>query len=256
MVIKDNRLEEENYNNQGCLMKIVIYNNALDIVVEFQDSYKERVSTNYDNFLNGKVKNQYYPSVFGVGMIGSEYPSKVNGKMTKEYTTWRNMLMRCFDVKYKEAHPAYKNVTCCDEWLLFENFYEWLHSQENFDKWFDGKYWALDKDIIIKGNKIYSPNVCCLVPANVNVLFTQKPKRNLPVGIYKNGNGYTARCDNLLIGKTEKLGTHQTVENAFNAYKIYKEDLIKEIAKIEYSNGNIIESCYKSMMLYVVEIND
>lgn len=239
-------------------MRIIKYVDASNITIEFQDDHKEMVNTNYDNFSKGKVKNQYYPSVFNVGMIGVKYPSKENGKMTKEYTTWRNMLMRCFDKSYKTTHPAYKNVTCCNEWLLFENFYEWLHSQENFDKWYNGKRWCLDKDIIVKGNKIYSPETCCLVSMDVNLLFVkrQTDKSNLPVGVARNGKGYIARCDNPIIGKTERLGTYRTIEDAFNIYKNYKEKLIKEIAKIEYSKGNIIELCYKSMISYIIEIND
>lgn len=39
------RLGQEKLNNQGSLMKIVEYNNSSDIVVEFQDDYKARVST-------------------------------------------------------------------------------------------------------------------------------------------------------------------------------------------------------------------
>jgi hypothetical protein len=52
------RIGEEAYNNDGCLMKIVEYNNTNDIIVEFQDEYKLRVHTGYNNFLKGKVKNE------------------------------------------------------------------------------------------------------------------------------------------------------------------------------------------------------
>ena len=69
MIDTKEHLQEEKYNNQGCLMKIVEYNKLNDIVVEFQDEYKTRVQTIYANFKSGSIKNPYYPSVYGVGII-------------------------------------------------------------------------------------------------------------------------------------------------------------------------------------------
>ena len=77
------RLGEERLNNQGCPMKIVIYNKNDDIIVQFLDKYKGEVHTAYNNFIRGNVKNPYYPSVFNVGMIGVKYPSRVNGEKGK-----------------------------------------------------------------------------------------------------------------------------------------------------------------------------
>ena len=171
---KDERIGEERLNNQGCLMRIVEYNNASDIIVEFQDEYKTRIHTRYSEFASGSIKNPYYKSVYGVGMVGEKYPIWIdNAKVCKEYNTWKNMLHRCFDSREKKKRPTYQDATCCKEWLLYENFYEWLHSQDNFDKWLIGNKWCLDKDILVKGNKTYSPETCCLVPNRINVLFTK-----------------------------------------------------------------------------------
>ena len=169
------------------------------------------------------------------------------------------MLTRCFDEKFKIKNPTYKDVTCCDEWLLYENFYEWLHSQENFEKWLEGKGWALDKDILVKNNKIYSPETCCLVPHNVNCVFLKRDKyrSDLPIGVDKVQNKFVAYCSNSIIKKTkEHLGTYPTIEEAFYSYKRYKEKLIRQIAYIEYSKNNITKDCYKAMMNYRVEITD
>jgi hypothetical protein len=151
-------------------------------------------------------------------------------------------------------------VACCDEWFLYDNFYEWLHSQENFEKWLNNDNWAVDKDILIKGNKIYSPETCCLVPMSINSLFvkTEKTRGDYPVGVNydKSSNKYRAQCNNLLTGKRKHLGLFKTPEEAFKAYKIYKENVIKQIAKIEYMSGNITKECYEAMMNYEVEIDD
>lgn len=254
---KNLRINEENYNHQNCLMKIVEYNMAGDIVVEFQDEYKTKVHTQYNSFKVGNVKNPYYPMVYNVGKIGNKYPSKKNGKQLKEYVTWRSMLERCFDYKYKTKRPTYRNVVCCDEWLLYEKFYEWLHEQENFDKWLNGTGWAVDKDILVKGNKIYSPDACCLVPNNVNALFIGRANENkdLPIGVTKTCGLFRAKRSNQITGK-EYYSLHRTPEEAFMAYKSYKESLIKQVAEQEYKAGNITNKCYNAMINYEVEITD
>lgn len=186
------RIGEVRLNNQGCLMKITEYIDANNITVEFQDEYGFKVNTQYGQFKLGEVKNPYYPSVFGVGIIGTKYPLRENGKNTKEYVSWKSVLRRSFDEKLKKRYITYKSVECCEEWLLFENFYEWLHSQENFDKWFNGDKWEIDKDILVKGNKIYSPDTCCLVPHNINSLFTKSnaTRGDLPIGVIRHGNAF------------------------------------------------------------------
>lgn len=249
---REERLGKEKFNNQGYLMKIIEYNRAKDIVVEFQDKYGAKIHTEYKHFLSGGIKNPYHPDKYG-GMIGIKYSSRKNGKKIKEYNTWCNILKRCYDEKCKKKNPTYKKVTCCEEWLLFENFYNWLHSQENFEKWLNGEDWAIDKDILIKGNKIYSPDTCCLVPKNVNNLFIKNDANRCStyIGVYKTYETYFSLCQ----GKY--LGSYQTPEEAFYmGYKSYKENLIKQVAQKEYYEGNIIKACYEAMMNYKVEIDD
>ena len=254
----ENRLGEENINHQGCLMKIVKYNRVDDIIVEFQDKYKGRVHTQYQCFIRGNVKNPYYPMVLGVGMIGSKYSAKVDNEEAEEYQAWKGMIYRCFDENTKKRQPTYKDSTCCEEWLLYENFYEWLHSQENFNILRNKSKWNVDKDILIKGNKIYSPETCCLVPMNVNFLFLKKDnyRGDLLIGVKRSNKSFISRCSNPFTGEREYLGSYGSQYQAFLAYKKRKEDLIKQVAEIEYNNGNIIKPCYDAMLNYVVEITD
>lgn len=191
-------------------------------------------------------------------MIGNKYLSKINGNIAKEYNAWSGMLARCFSKKKKDEHKTYQDVTCCEEWLLYDNFYEWLHSQDNFDKWLNNDGWHLDKDILIKGNKIYSPETCCLVPMNVNLLFVRNEttRGKLPIGVCKNRNWFSSCCNNPITNKYEYYGLYNTKEEAFLEYKKHKEDIIKQVAGLEYNKSNITEQCYNAMMNYVVEIND
>jgi hypothetical protein len=258
--LKKDRTGEKNINNQGCPMKIVEYNNNNNIVVEFQDEYKARVDTQYCNFNKGSVKNPYYPVVYDVGIVGNKYKTvDENSKSIKEYTIWYHILQRCFDETYIRKHPAYRGVDVCKEWLYFPNFYEWLHNQSNFNKWYNGKRWAVDKDILNKGNKTYSPENCCIIPQNVNCLFLKREAERgiYPIGVYCTEDGFGARCRNPFLDKTVDLGHYSTPENAFYfGYKPYKEDIIKQVAQTEYKAGNITEECYQAMMNYEVEIDD
>ena len=258
--IKEEKLGLEKLNNQGCLMKIIEYNSARDIVVEFQDEYKKHLHVRWSHFLDGSIRNPYFPSVYGVGILGEKYQSRVNKKKTKEYFAWKGILERCYDKKYKEKYPTYENVTCCKEWLLYENFYEWLHGQENFEKWINGKRWGIDKDIIFKHNKVYSPDTCCLVPDNINKLFTKADalRGNYPIGVHwhKANNCFCAQVCNPITNEKEIYLHYYNINDTFCKYKERKEEIIKQVAEIEYNKGNIIKKCYDAMTNYQVEITD
>lgn len=259
--IKNERLGKENINRQGCLMKVVDYINSGNVIIEFQDDYREHVKTTWTAFKNGSVKNHYMPNVCGVGMIGSKYPSVINGKRTKEYMVWNSMITRCYTktfVSDQNYYYRYEDVEVCDEWLCYENFYEWIHKQENFDKWILLEKGSVDKDILVKNNKIYSPETCCLVPHNVNSLFikSDRARGEYPIGVtYKSRDDvFEAQCN--INGKETYLGRFNTPAQAFLIYKKYKEFYIKEIAKEEYNKGNITKQCYEAMINYKVEITD
>ena len=66
-----------------------------------------------------------------------------------------------------------------------------------------------------------------------------------------------SNCRNPFIDKTEELGSYSTPERAFYlGYKPYKEDIIKQVAEIEFNKDNITKKCYEAMMKYEVEITD
>lgn len=260
---KIDRVGMEAYNNNGELMKIIEYNSSSDVLIEFQDEYRYQVRTQYTNFTHGNIKNLFAKSILGVGITGNKYPTRINGIKEKEYDTWLKMLRRCYSEKDKAKRPTYKDVTCCEEWLYYPNFYEWLHSQENFDQWYKGERWAIDKDILVKGNKIYSPETCCLVPEYVNALFIKSnaSRGDLPIGVSvhpRHEGKYYVQLSKSKDGKRKNkfVGLYSNVNDAFNAYKREKEKYIKKVAKEEYANHNLTRQCYNAMMDYEVEITD
>lgn len=256
------RIGTINVNNQGYIMKVIDYIDYYNVIIEFQDNYHERITCTWGAFERGTIKNHYAPFVCGIGKVGTKYPTTtIDGKRTKEYTSWSSMITRCYTktiVNGGNHYYRYEDTEICDEWLLFENFYEWLHSQENFDKWILLDKGAIDKDILFKGNKIYSPETCCLVPNYVNSLFIKadRARGKYPIGVtYKTRDKvFEVQCR--LNGKETYLGRVTTPEKGFLIYKEYKESYIKQVAQEEYDKGNITKQCYNAMMSYVVEITD
>ena len=259
MAQKIDRTCEWGVNNQGCKMQIVKYNSARDIDVKFFKP-KEAIVNNlfYRNFKTGRIKNPYYPSVYNVAFTGQKYPTTLNGKQLKEYHAWHSMLGRCYDKKYQAEKPTYINTIVCEEWLNYENFYEWIHSQKNFDKWKNNEGYAIDKDILVKHNKIYSPYTCCLVPKHINSLFTKNDaiRGDYPIGVTynKHNNQFVAWCSD--GEKQVFIGDYFAPNDAFEAYKKYKEKVIKRIAHEAFKNGEITRECYEAMLKYEVEITD
>lgn len=110
--------------------------------------------------------------IFGVGINDHDKPTFVNGKSIKEYQIWTDMLRRCYSEFELNRHPTYKGCEASDNFKRFSGFLSWAENQIGFCK--DG--WQLDKDIIIKGNKIYSEETCCFVPPEINSLFVKNKK--------------------------------------------------------------------------------
>ena len=198
--------------------------------------------------------------VYGIGYSGHTYPITINGVKTKEYEAWYGLLKRCRDEKYLIKEPTYSGCVVSDEWLYYDNFYRWLTSQDNYDKWKNGARWGIDKDILIKGNKVYSSSTCLLVPHNVNCLFTNRclHRGDYPIGVdyLKKLNKFRASCMNPFSKKQEHIGLYYTPAEAFVAYKKYKENIILKVATDEFNKENITTQCYIAMLNYKIEMND
>ena len=243
---KIDRIGERHLTNEGYWVTITSNENNRNCVIVFEDGHIQQHS--YDAIVRGNVRNILHRSVFGVGYIGEGSHQPRDGKqMSKKHTSWTNMLRRCYDEEALKKAPAYKGVTVCEEWFCFQNYAEWYES--NYVKG-----WQLDKDVLIKGNKTYSPEFCRFVPRDINVLFTNsRAKRGeLPVGVHKVGKKFGVSISS--GNNRPYLGLHNTPMEAFQAYKTAKEQYIKEVA--DNWKDLIDPRVYEAMYNYKVEITD
>ena len=80
--------------------KIVKYNDRASVEIQFLNTGFETVAR-LNHIRNGKVKDPYAPSVFGIGITGTRYPSSEYSVRTKEYNLWCSMLTRCYSDIFK-----------------------------------------------------------------------------------------------------------------------------------------------------------
>ena len=171
--------------------------------------------------------------VYGFGFNDKSRPVNVDGKIVKEYALWQDMLKRCFSEKYQTRCPTYKGCNVSDNFLNYSYFYDWCQEQIGFGKVDEkGRGWCLDKDLLFVDNKTYSETACVFVPQEINVFFTDRgnARGEYPLGVYfdKASGKFRAQC--AVNGKRQHLGYFNTPQEAFNAYKPFKEALCKQLA--------------------------
>ena len=249
-----NRLGEIRENKYGEIMKIIEYNKATDITIEFLNTGFKRKTT-YDKFKKGGVLSPFSKTVYKVGYLGSFYNYKGVSKL-KSYSHWKNMIKRCYCEKALNVNNEYKIIKVCEEW----------HNFENFNKWFEDNYYevendvmCLDKDIKDKNSFIYSPQTCIFVPSKINLLF-EKTKReksigrnDLPLGVRWIEVDKIYGCSCRDEGKSIWLGRSQDPMELFDRYKKCKMNIIRE-RLCEYDD---IPQYIKNIILsYNIELTD
>lgn len=248
-------------NKQFYEGKIMTSNNSEDfIVLEYIDAYNVKIKflqtgtiiiSELNNLKKGSIKDPYYPSVYNIAYFGiGPYSSRdKNGKQTRCYKIWKEMIGRC----YCPSTSGYKNygkqgVTVCPEWLNFQNYAKWY-----YDNCYNESF-VVDKDFLVKGNKIYSPNYCCFIPKEINSAITLRNlnRGNTPVGVIIKNNKIIAQIN--YMNKKKHLGTFDTIEEAFAAYKKEKEICLKEYA--DKYKSILPKHVYNAIYNYQILITD
>lgn len=220
------RLGETRKNKYGTEMKIIRYRNAGDITVEFQDEHKFTTHATYSNFTRGMF-NPYDKTIFDIGYYGTgDYVPRRTEFENKMYDIWRVMIQRCYSTneKTRENYSCYTGCTMSDDWHNFQNFAKWY--DENYYDLGDNKRMHVDKDILIKGNKLYSSETCLLIPQKINMIFMSKSRSDdLPNCIIPMKNGkYKTRYNTTYLATS-----YDSTEDAVKAHDIEKRIHIREV---------------------------
>ena len=169
--------------------------------------------------------------VRGVGVNDADYPVNPLGpdgkrRMCQYYSTWQNTLMRAYCQKYHAQFPTYIGVTVCEEWHSFMAFRAWMMTQG-----WEGK--QLDKDIIVPGNKVYSPATCVFVSSQINSLLLDcaAARGKWPIGVSwdKHAEKFIAKIRE--NGRLRHLGLFTTPEAAHRAYNKEKVRIVRTAAR-------------------------
>jgi hypothetical protein len=172
--------------------------------------------------------------VCGVGINDANYtisPTVEGRQITCQfYITWVSMLCRCYLDSVHAQFPTYTGCEVCKEWHSFSNFKAWMETQD-----WEGK--QLDKDILLAGNKLYSPENCAFVDLMTNVFVTDRlaARGKYPVGVsfdFQSGK-YKASCRNPITKKQETLGRFLCEDQAHLAWRKRKHELACELADLQ-----------------------
>ena len=233
-------------------IKVLEYKNNKQVVIMFLNTgfiTEESMGV----IRSGHIRDSSLPTTCGFGYIDIEGAS-IGRNAIREYRLWNAMITRCYNENLRFKHESYKDCHVSEEWRYLSNFKDWCHQQIGFDQ----EGFHLDKDILVKGNKVYSPETCCFVPPEINgfLLNGNSYRGDLPVGVVLDKGAkkprYRARLSK--YGKYHCYGSYSNPTDAFIAYKQAKEDFAKELA--EKWKDQIDPRAYNALMKYQVEITD
>lgn len=171
--------------------------------------------------------------VHGIGRNDATYPtSAAKGRKTvwrcPFYQAWLNMLKRAYSPAYHAKHPTYLECSVADQWASFSVFRVWMAAQN-----WQGNH--LDKDLLVEGNKIYSPETCVFVSRQVNLFLNDREamRGDWPIGVSwrEDKQRFHAACNNPFTRKQEYLGLFATPEEAHLAWATKKLDYALSLAK-------------------------
>lgn len=204
-------------SNRGGDFTVVEVYSSQKIKIKFNDKYGQEKITSPEKIFIGGISNSYAKTCFGVGFIGEGiFNSSIKNEHIGIYRIWSGMMSRGYSENWKGLKPTYADVVVCEEWHNLQVFGEWILNHP-----FYGLGYHLDKDLLFKGNRLYSPNTCTLIPDEINIIFKSYNVKNRKVDLprcvdYEESSGMF-RVNGSLDGKAVYVGRYKTVCEAERA---------------------------------------
>jgi hypothetical protein len=155
---------------------------------------------------------------------------------------YSNMMTRCLRT---DIHPTYEGCAVCEEWQISKQaFLEWIF--KNYYE-VDNERMELDKDILVKGNRVYSPSTCCFVPHSINNEFNAQFMFPEYTKDDETGMWHIRTMKN-------EVFTGETIEDVIASYIPHREAELKAIA--DKYKGKIPQKVYDAIVNWKLTIDD
>lgn len=213
------------------------YNRLTELQQENIESLSEDVIMEVINAVDYKQDGwnpyNYRRSYEGKGCQGM----KVNHN-EPSYLLWKNVIQRCYNRKIHKYKPEYKDKSVCEEWQNYANFKIWYDEHYVPD---GNNQLDLDKDLLVQGNKVYSPETCVFLLHYQNTMFERSAKDK----IYEKEDG------TFVIGGGKKK-TYATLKEAEDIVCERNQNRIESVA--EKCKGSIPMCAYEAMLNWDVRL--
>lgn len=228
---------------------VISYERSSRVTVRHNDQYGHISIVDSANLRKGNVRNPYAACLYGFGRIGvGIHACKIGKRKTPAYALWSGIMQRGYCPEFKRSNPSYSDVTVCADWHDFQCFAEWFYSQKSSAR----PGFQLDKDLIIDGNREYSPEACSFVPSQINSLLNdcagRRGKLKQGVSLVDRKNAYVARIS--IKGTPVKIGSFLTEDAAYSAYLSAKTKYVRAMAE-EYKPF-LHPSVYQNLKLWTL----
>ena len=231
-------------NKKGYKAKVEKYISWDNVIISFPEG-EGGVRIRSYHLKNGDFKSPFERTISGVGYLGiGKFKVRDSlGELTPEYKLWVNMIRRCYERNPKFKEAAYLKVSVCDSWQNFQFFAEWCRQNEYFNVGY-----SLDKDLLSKGNKVYSPETCCFIPQSINTAISNRKGKS---GVFyrEDRRKYSSYINK--FGKRFYLGSYEDISCAEDCFRKQKESYIKQLADLWF--GNIETRAYDALYNWQVE---
>jgi hypothetical protein len=216
------------------------------VVIKWLDEYQHTTEIYQCALPRSNLKNPYERTIIGVGFLGTSYAAQNPLKFKREKIVWSGLFKRAYDEKTLIERPGYAGATVNAGWHEFGGFVDWTEQAVGWKN----KNWHVDKDLILRGNREYGPETCCMLPPVVNSALWVR-EHILPPGVTKLPDGYY-RGGFYEDGKVQQK-RFKTPEEAFEFYKPLKEGRIKQLAD-EY-RYQIDPRAYDALMTWEIGLD-
>lgn len=231
-------------NKNGYKAKVEEYISWDNVIISFPEG-EGSIRIRSTHLKNGDFKSPFERTISGVGYLGiGKFKVRDSlGEITPEYKLWVNMIRRCYERNPKFKEVTYLEVSVCDRWKNFQLFAEWCRQNEYFNVGY-----SLDKDLLSKGKKAYSPETCCFIPQSINIAISNRKGKS---GVFyrEDRRKYSSYINK--FGKRFYLGSYEDTSCAEDCYRKHKESHIKQLAELWF--GNIETRAYDALYNWKVE---